>query len=90
MHAADPAAGPAFALLDLGDRAPDVILARRGLLDGNIPANPLIPGERCEPFPNSRHSRHGTDGFCEICGQLVNCAAREWLVCHSVSLLHRC
>lgn len=63
VDAAYPAAGSAFTFLQLGDGPFDVGLPGGRLLDGNIPANPLIAGQRRQAVPYGPSGRCGNQRF---------------------------
>jgi hypothetical protein len=63
VDAADPAAWPALAYLQFFNRSFDMVFSGRLLLDGNIPANPLIARQWRKAFPYSSRTGSGIKSF---------------------------
>ena len=83
VWASGPTARPAHAIAHLINSNLDAALSGDFLLGRGNPTDPLVTRQRGNVGPKVRGCGIQPDGLLEICRQLVNCAAREFLSGHT-------
>src|ERR1700743_1656883 len=84
MGATRPATGPALALLKLANQALDMLFSGLFPFDDCNPANPLVPGERCDVLPGGERLGIGAQGCSQIIRQIMDDARRDGFLGHVI------
>ena len=82
MNAAGPTAGPAHSAFELRESFSDTDTPRLGFFAGDDPADPLVPRERRNVFPQRSYFRGRNNGLSQILRHLVYDATGKRLFDH--------
>lgn len=87
MRATGPAARAPDSFLQLGADPFDVLAPCLIFLDGDGPADPLVPRERSDVFPCRPRLRIGSERVAKIRGKIMDDSFGDANSCHSIILL---